>query len=296
MEPINKTIRENNNLLFQSAGAIPKLPVLPQELIQTIFAELSSNDIQDAASATKIWNAETIGYIKETADAAIKSTINWIIKQLGSDVHANEIIALKALANESTILESKNLQDVTTATMNTKGRILDILVDVDPVVFQTSNQHPLFNNFILSLSIFKKIKSINEGNLSPEQKDCALFYLPRILAGNGQLNKSLAVVKTISDPIVMCNCILDITKTLSEKKQYSDVILVANATYHLTPSFYNFSNLVFEGIKNAGQEKALRLASKISDPIVQGEVISLINKYYGAIDLIHILAHYGIIK
>lgn len=279
MEPINKTIRENNNLLFQSAGAFPKLPVLPQELIQTIFLELSSNDIQDAASATKIWNAETIGYSKETENASLLSTINWLIKQLEIDVHPNEIIALKALANESTILESTNLQDVKTSVMNIQEKILGILVDVDPVIFQTVNQHPLFNNFIESLSLFKKIKSIKEGNLSLEQKENALQDLPEKLAKNGLFNKAVTVAATIDDPFCRASSIGKIINTLSEKKQYNDVINIVNTTYLLIPRFYNIPYVVSEGIKKAGQEKALKLASKISYFIVQGEVINYINKY-----------------
>lgn len=233
MEPTNNITRLNNNLLFQSADVIPQLPVLPQELINHIFSQFSNSDIQNASSATKLWNVEIMDYVKKE----IQSIEFFILNHLDAKVYDKEINALKTVMCETKILDSANLLNVKASTISFEKKIINILKNISKEdliklngIFQEQNKNSHFENIFNLAQVYKefeKLEKEHRGKINYATDFGRVGTILQNLVKFDHLDDALSILDKVEDQFARRQIFLDVAravrdkyKIMSEQNQY----------------------------------------------------------------------------
>lgn len=252
MEPTHNTNRQDNNLLFQSADAFPQLPVLPHELIKTIFSNLSNVDIQDASSASKLWNTEIMDYVKQEVKQEVQLLEFFILNNLDAKIYDKEINALKTVMEETKILDSANLLNVKSSTISFEKKIINILKKVSNdeliqlnKIFQEKNKNSQFENIFNLAQVYKDFEKL-EKNHRGKINYASDFVRPGTILQNlvkcGHLDEALSILDKVEDLFARRQIFLDVVRAVRDKYKIMSEHNQYDAKQHYCDSFKIISN------------------------------------------------------
>lgn len=145
MEPTNP--RKELNQFIQDDDGLGPIKSVPPELIGIILSNVSESDLQHTSEVNRVWNKETISFVKNEFSALVSKLISTLVSKFG-DQYGDQKKELEDVLKGTIVLDFINLNEVKNSISGFVKKIADILI--------TINEKDLGE---LEKSIYKEISS-----------------------------------------------------------------------------------------------------------------------------------------